>query len=199
MRDNRSKRLVVGVSGASGMPYALRFLQSIPEEYEIHLIVSSAAKKIFKSETGKDLEKESLPSLFPKTQAANITLFSNDDHFAPVASGSFHTDGMVIIPCSMKTLSGVANGYAQSLIERAADVTLKEKRKLVLVVRETPLNTIHLKNMLQAAEAGAVILPASPGFYAKPQSLEDIIDFIAARTLEALHIPQTLFHGWKEV
>ncbi len=199
MRDNRSKRLVVGVSGASGMPYALRFLQSIPEEYEIHLIVSSAAKKIFKSETGKDLEKESLPSLFPKTQAAKITLFSNDDHFAPVASGSFHTDGMVIIPCSMKTLSGVANGYAQSLIERAADVTLKEKRKLVLVVRETPLNTIHLKNMLQAAEAGAVILPASPGFYAKPQSLEDIIDFIAARTLEALHIPQTLFHGWKEV
>lgn len=199
MKNNRPKRLIVGISGASGMPYALRFLQSIPVDYEIHLIVSSAAEKIFKSETGKVLDKKSLPALFPKTQAANIKLFSNDDHFAPVASGSFHTDGMVIIPCSMKTLSGVANGYAQSLLERAADVTLKERRKLILVVRETPLNTIHLKNMLQAAESGAVILPASPGFYANPESLDDIIDFIAARTLDALHIPQTLFHGWKEV
>jgi len=199
MSRHSVKRLIVGVSGASGMPYALRLLQSIPEEYEIHLIVSSAAKKICKAETGVDLNKTSLPEIFLKTKAKNISLFSNDDHFAPVASGSFHTDGMVVIPCSMKTLSGVANGYAQSLIERAADVTLKEKRKLVLVVRETPFNTIHLKNMLRAADAGAVILPASPGFYANPQTMDDLIDFIAARALDALHIPQTLFHGWKEV
>lgn len=193
------KRLIVGISGASGMPYALRLLKSIPNEYEIHLILSSAAKKICKAETGVDINKESLATLLSGAHVNKINLLSNEDHFAAVASGSFHTDGMVIIPCSMKTLSGIANGYAQSLMERAADVTLKEKRKLVLVVRETPYNQIHLNNMLRATEAGAVILPASPGFYAHPKSLDDIIDFIAARTLDALRIPQTLFKGWKEV
>ncbi len=199
MKSKRPKRLIVGVSGASGMPYALRLLQSIPEEYEIYLIASSGAQRICKSETGIELNRSSLTNHLPEIRNENINFLSNDDFFTPVASGSFHTDGMVVIPCSMKTLSGIANGYTQTLIERAADVTLKEKRKLILVVRETPFNTIHLKNMLQAAEAGAIILPASPGFYANPKSLDDIVDFIAARTLDALQISQSLFHGWKEV
>ena len=199
MSRSSEKRLIIGVSGASGMPYALRLLQSVPEEFKVYLIASAGAQKICKSETGVELNKASLKSVLTESQSAQIQFLANEDLYAPVASGSFNTDGMIVIPCSMKTLSGIANGYAQSLIERAADVTLKEKRKLVLVVRETPFNTIHLNNMKHAAEAGAVILPASPGFYANPKSLDDIIDFIVARALDALQIPQTLFHVWKEV
>lgn len=192
------KRLIVGISGASGMAYAKHFLNAIPQDYALHVVLSDVAEKIFQVETGVALNKESLTNLIPSAKSNRIHLYDPRNHFAPIASGSFRTDAMVVIPCSMKTLAGIANGYAQSLMERAADVTLKERRPLVLVVRETPYNRIHLKNMLKAHDAGATILPASPGFYHKPESIDDLVGFVVARTLDALNIPQTLFKGWKE-
>jgi 4-hydroxy-3-polyprenylbenzoate decarboxylase len=194
------KRLIIGISGATGMVYALRLLESVPADFKIHLVASDVAKQILKTEAAFDIDRLSYAS----THAAQIPnperiqLHGPQDHFAAIASGSYHTSGMVVIPCSMKTLAGIANGYAGTLIERAADVTLKEKRRLVLVTRETPLNRIHLQNMLQANDAGATILPASPGFYHKPQSIDDLVNFVVARTLEALDIPQELVPGWKE-
>ncbi len=190
------KRLIVGISGASGMPYARRLLQVLPEDYELHLVASEIAKDVFYTETGFRLDENSLAEWISHPE--RIHFFNEKDFFAPAASGSFNTEGMVVIPCSMKTLAGIACGYANTLIERAADVTLKQKRKLVLVVRETPYNRIHLQNMLRAQEAGAVILPASPGFYTKPESIEQLIDFVVARAMDMLEIPQTLVKGWQE-
>ena len=194
----REKRLIIGISGASGMTYAKRLLETVPQEYEIHLVLSEVASKIFKTEVGKELNLESLKELIPDSESRKFRFYDHKNHFAAIASGSFHTVAMVVIPCSMKTLAGIANGYAQSLLERAADVTLKERRPLVLVVRETPYNRIHMKNMLKAHDAGATILPASPGFYHQPQNVSDLVDFVVARTLDALDIPQTLLKGWKE-
>ncbi len=190
------KRLIVGISGASGMPYAKRLLQVMPENYEIHLIASKVAQKVFPMETEWSLDSNSLSQW--ASHSERIRLFDEKDFFAPAASGSFKTEGMVVIPCSMKTLAGIACGYANTLIERAADVTLKQKRKLVLVVRETPYNRIHLQNMLRADEAGAIILPASPGFYDKPDTIDQLIDFVIARTMDMFAIPQTLVKGWQE-
>ncbi len=191
------KRIIVGISGASGMPYALRLLEALPADYELHLIASKVAKEVFHLETGLQLDEKGLAGRVSNPE--RMRFFQERDFFAPAASGSFKNEGMVVIPCSMKTLAGIACGYANTLIERAADVTLKQKRKLVLVIRETPYNRIHLQNMLRADEAGAVILPASPGFYFKPESVEQLIDFVVARTLDMLAIPQTLAKGWQEV
>ncbi len=191
------KRLIVGISGASGMPYARRLLRVLPGEYELHLVASETAKDVFLMETGLRLDESSLAEW--ASHPGRIRLFKEKDFFAPAASGSFKTEGMVVIPCSMKTLAGIACGYANTLIERAADVTLKQERKLVLVVREMPYNRIHLQNMLRAHEAGATILPASPGFYAKPESIEQLVDFVVARTMDMLEIPQTLVKGWQEI
>lgn len=193
-----AKRLIVGISGASGMVYAKRLLEIVPQTYAIHLVLSEIASKIFKVETGYALNSQTLIEMIPAFESRKIHLYDYKNHFAAIASGSFRTDAMVVIPCSMKTLAGIAQGYAQSLLERAADVTLKEKRPLVLVVRETPYNRIHMKNMLKAHDAGATILPASPGFYHQPQKIMDLVDFVVARTLDALNIPQTLIKGWKE-
>lgn len=194
-----SKRLVIGISGASGMPYVLRLLQVLPAELELHIVASKVACQVMRYEQQVELSLDGLKPYLPdRRKAENTKLYAEENHFAPIASGSFKTDGMVIMPCSVKTLAGVANGYASSLLERAADVTLKEKRPLVLVVRETPLSQIHLKNMLSVSRAGGTILPASPGFYHRPQEINDLLDFIVARTLEALHLPQNLIKGWKE-
>jgi len=127
---------------------------------------------------------------------ASVTVFDDDDRGAAPASGSALSRGMVICPCSMGTLSAVAMGSSRSLIERAADVALKERRKLVLVTRETPLSTIHLGNMLRVARAGAVVLPAAPGFYHRPQQISDLVDFVVARVLDQLHIPHQLSRRW---
>ena len=200
--NSQEKRLVVGISGASGMVYAVRLMQSLPAEYKIHLIISKIAQQIMKAEIGIDpaafTNIELLTAL--KIKAPDrIQVHSPEDHWAAIASGSYKTEGMVVIPCSMKTLSGIANSYTGTLMERAADVVLKEKRKLVLVVRETPLNRIHMQNMLKAHDAGATILPATPGFYHNPQTIDDLVDFIAARTLNALNIEQSLYPGWREL
>lgn len=193
----------MGISGASGMIYAVRFLLALPEGYQVHLIPTAAAIKIMKSEMGWDLEKETFAqyaqkALKQKASAIKIIPHHWENHFASVASGSFKTEGMIIVPCSTKTLAGIASGYAHNLIERAAEVNLKERRPTVLIVRETPYTLIHLENMRNATLAGATVLPASPAFYHQPQTINDLVDYIVAKALDQLAIPHTLIQHWRE-
>lgn len=197
------KRLVVGVSGASGQIYALRFLKSLPPDVVAHVIFSVTAAKIMKQEVGWNIERQSLKEFLKikydeSPAGAKIIRHDVHDFFAPVSSGSFKTAGMIVIPSSAKTLAGIANGYTSTLLERAADVSLKEKRPLIIVLRESPYNKIHLENMLKAHQAGAVILPASPGFYQHPQNIEQVVDTIVARALNLLDIPRQIMRGWGE-
>lgn len=172
------KRLIVGVSGASGVIYAQRFLEQVKKTggTEIHLVVTSNAQPIIEHELGKETDLSSLAS----------HSYSPNDFSAPICSGSFRADGMVVTPCSMKTVAGIASGFADNLLLRAADVTLKEKRTLVLVPRETPLSPIHLENMLKLARLGVQIVPACPGFYPLPQNLEDLVDQFVFRVMDVL-------------
>jgi 4-hydroxy-3-polyprenylbenzoate decarboxylase len=191
------RRIVVGVSGASGSIYASRFIEvltKIQPPVELHLIVTDTAVAIASHENVR------LPaSLTPAGQAGEtIYRYAPDNMFAPIASGSFVHTGMVIIPCSMKTLSAIATGNASGLMTRTADVCLKERRPLILVVRETPLSRIHMTNMLAAHDAGAVILPAMPPFYTNPQTILDLVDTIIARVLDTLHIEHDLVVRWGE-
>jgi len=183
-------RLIVAITGASGVIYGMRLLKVLQEKnVETHLIISKAAEKVVEHELEKtkaDIEK-----------LANHT-YNVDDWSAPVVSGSFKTDGMIIIPCSMKTLAGVAHGYSANLVLRAADVTLKEKRTLVLVPRETPLNVVHLRNMLELAEQGVTILPAMPAYYHKPKHIDDLVDFVVGKVLDLLEINHALYKRWSE-
>ncbi|MEM1538601.1 MAG: UbiX family flavin prenyltransferase [Candidatus Nezhaarchaeales archaeon] len=181
-------RIVVGISGASGIIYGVRLLQALKElNVEVHLTMTNLAVKIAKLE--EDIDREDIVKL-----AAYY--YDVDDLTAPIASGSFTHDGMVIAPCSMKTLAGIANGYADNLLLRAADVTLKEGRKLILVPRETPLSVIHLRNMLTLAEAGVIILPAMPAFYGRPKSIKDLVDYVVGRVLDQLKIRHKLYERW---
>ncbi|MEM3833027.1 MAG: UbiX family flavin prenyltransferase [Thermoprotei archaeon] len=182
-------RLVVGISGASGVIYGIRLLQVLKDlNIETHLIMTNAAKETIRLETGYQIsEVESLA-----TRSYNI-----NDIAAPMSSGSFKFDGMIIIPCSMKTLAGIATGYTSNLLLRAADVTLKERRPLILVIRETPLTTIHIRNMLIVARAGGIILPAMPGFYHNPKTLQDMIDFIVGKILDQLGLEHNLYERWQ--
>ena len=181
-------RLIVAVTGASGVIYSHRLLEVLKENHvEVHLIISKASEKILAHEL--DIPKEEL------TQLAQHT-YNEDDFTSPLASGSFLTDGMIVIPCSSKTMAGIAHGYSENLILRAADVTLKEQRKLILVPRETPLNTVHLRNQLSLANQGVIILPAMPAFYHKPQTIDDLIDFIIGKILDCIGIHHTLFKRW---
>jgi len=183
-------RLIVGISGASGVIYGVRFLEIASKlPLEIHLIISSAAKKNLEIETdytAKDLE----------AMAARV--YDPGDLGAPISSGSFITRGMVIIPCSIKTLSGVANSFNDNLLIRAADVSLKERRKTVLVVRETPLHLGHLKLMERVTESGAVIFPPIPAFYHNPRSIDDIINHSVGKVLDQFGIAHHLFRRWGE-
>jgi len=182
-------RLIVAITGASGVIYGKRLLKVLREKnVETHLIISKAAKKVIKHELGTT--KEDLEKL-----AEHV--YDVDDWSSPVVSGSFKTDGMIIIPCSMKTLAGIAHGYSDNLILRAADVTLKEKRRLILVPRETPLNVVHLRNMLELAEQGVVIVPAMPAYYHKPKGIGDLVDFVVGKVLDLLGIDHTLYKRWR--
>ena len=182
-------RFIVGMSGASGSQYGVRLVQILKQKnHEVHLIVSEIAEQILGHEIG--LSKKDLQNIV----AAD---YANDDMFALPASGSFAVDGMVIVPCSMKTLSAVANGYSDTLISRAALCQLKEGRRLILVVRETPVDLIGLRNMVAACEAGAVVLPANPGFYHKPVSVDDMIDFVVGKILDQLQVSHDLKMRWK--
>lgn len=177
------KRFILAVTGASGVCYARRLFDVLQPQAELHVVISERGNELLK------LELELTASYFAKE---NVTVYKNSKINASIASGSFLTDGMVIVPSSMGTLGRIAAGVSGSLIERAADVVLKEKNKLIIVSRETPLNSIHLKNMLTLDQAGALILPANPGFYNKPQSVDDLIDFVVARILDHLGVAHDL-------
>ena len=182
-------RLIVAISGASGAVYGVRALQVLRElGVETHLVVTNAALETIRLET--DFEKSDVFALATETHRV-------DDIASKIASGSYRTDGMLVIPCSMKTLAGIASGYSDNLLLRAADVTIKERRRLVLVVREAPLSLIHLENMVAVTSAGAVVLPAMPSFYTRPRTIEALVDQVVAKALDLLGVEHTLSKRWE--
>ncbi len=184
-----TSRIVVAITGASGALYGIRTLEILRSlMIETHLIISEAARRMMERETGRSAEKIS---------ALASTTYPPDDIQAPIASGSFPVDGMIVAPCSIKTLSAIANSYTSDLISRAADVCLKEGRPLVLLVRESPLHLGHLRLMTQAAESGAVICPPIPIFYGQPQTVADIVDASVGRALARMGIENTFYPVWK--
>ncbi|HVN52983.1 MAG TPA: UbiX family flavin prenyltransferase [Anaerolineaceae bacterium] len=188
---NHANRLVVGISGASGARLGIRLLEALrAAEIETHLVITPSARRTIVQETNWKVED---------VLALAAVSYSIDDLGAAIASGSFFTRGMVVIPCSIKALSAVANSYSADLLSRAADVTLKEGRPLVLAVRETPLHVGHLRLMRLAAEAGAVIFPPIPAFYARPQTVEELVDGFVGRVLDRLGIENGLAYRWSGV
>ncbi len=180
--------LIVAITGASGVIYGVRTVKALKElGASIELIISRNGEAVLKEELG--LKREDLLPYCSR-------LYSADDMLSPLSSGSYKTDGMIVVPCSSKTLACIANGISENLVSRAAEVTLKQKRKLVLVVREAPLNSIHLENMLKVSQAGAIILPACPAFYHKPKTIEEMVDFIVGKILDVLGIEHQLFKRW---
>jgi 4-hydroxy-3-polyprenylbenzoate decarboxylase len=181
--------LVVGITGASGAIYGIRLLEvlSATKNAETHLIVSEPAEAIIKYETGRSIE-----------DVRELASFSYDigDLGAQISSGSFQTDGMIVAPCTVKTMSAIANSYSENLLIRVGDVTLKERRQLLLLVRETPLHLGHLRNMERLCEMGAIIMPPAPAFYHKPQTVQDIVDHTVGRMLDLFGIEHSLFQRW---
>ncbi|HET7262292.1 MAG TPA: flavin prenyltransferase UbiX [Casimicrobiaceae bacterium] len=196
------RRITLAFTGASGMPYGLRLLECLlAAGAEVSVIYSVAAQIVLHEECSLTLpaqprEAERVLAAHCGATAGRIVVYGRDDWLAPMASGSNPGDAMAICPCTMGTLGAIAGGLADNLIERAADVMLKERRPLVLVPRETPLSAIHLENMLRLARAGAVVLPPSPGFYARPQSIDDLVDFVVARILDHLGVANALTPRW---
>ena len=199
---NPPRSVTLAFTGASGMPYGIRLLECLlAADVQVSLLVSSAAQIVTKQELDWSMPSraEELATFLSAKYASlpgQLRVFGREAWFAPVASGSNPSDAMVVCPCSMGSLAAIAQGLADNLIERAADVSIKEQRKLVLVPRETPYSALHLENMLKLARLGVVILPPSPGFYHHPQSIADLIDFVVARILDQLHIPHQLMARW---
>jgi len=189
--DNKKKRLVVGMSGASGAILGIELLKILKEnpEWETHLVISRGAEETILQETTYKVKE---------VGALADKVYSIKDIGASIASGTFKTEGMIILPCSMKTLAGIASGYSDNLLLRAADVTIKEKRKLILAARETPLSTIHLRNMLTLSELGAYIIPPMVTYYNKPESIEDMNHHIVAKILDKFDIEVDGFKRWGE-
>lgn len=180
----------MAITGASGVIYGKRLLEVLREkEVETYLVISKAAEKVIENEL--ENAKDDIKKLANKA-------YEMDDWNAPIVSGSFKTDGMIIIPCSMKTLAGIAHGYSDNVILRTADVMLKEKRRLILVPRETPLNTIHLGNMLELARQGVMVVPAMPAYYHKPSRIDDLVDFVVGKVLDLMEIEHSLYKRWRE-
>jgi flavin prenyltransferase len=200
----KQRSITLAITGASGAQYGLRLLQCLlAANCKVYLLLSSAAEVVIRTETDVDLpETLSEQQLFFNdmfdTDEDQLQLLAKDDWFSPVASGSSSPSAMVICPASGGTLSAVAHGASNNLIERAADVALKERRPLIFVPREAPYSAIHLENMLKLTQLGAVIIPASPGFYMQPQTINELIDFIVARILDQLGIAQNLMPRWGE-
>lgn len=197
-------RVTLAMTGASGVQYGLRLLQCLlAQHYQVWLMISRAAQVVAVTETELELpgtaqaQQAYLEQLF-QAQPGQLQVFGREQWMAPVASGSGASTPMVVCPCSTGTLSAIACGASNNLIERAADVALKERRKLILVPREAPYSEIHLEHMLKLTRMGAVILPASPGFYQKPRQVDDLIDFIVARILSQLGVEQQLLPAWGE-
>jgi 4-hydroxy-3-polyprenylbenzoate decarboxylase len=198
--EKMDSRWVVGVTGASGIRYALRLLEVLPSLVtEVHVVFSEAALRVLNDEEGIAINLSSLSyeKLF-NTQAPNVTFYNPRDIGARVASGSMLTSGMVVIPCSMSTLGALAHGIPSHLVHRAADVTMKEGRKLIIVPRETPLSQIHLQNLLTLSRCGVTVVPAMPGFYHRPTSVEEIVDQFVMKVLDSMGIAHDLGRRWKE-
>ncbi len=198
------RRVTLAMTGASGAQYALRLLECLVRaDVEVYFLISQAAQLVVATETDLTLppKPQALKAFLTERYSARegqIRVFGKQDWMAPVASGSGAPSAMVVCPCSTGSLSAIATGASNNLIERAADVALKERRKLILVPREAPYSTLHLENMLKLSQMGAVILPASPGFYHKPESIDDMVDFVVARILNQLGIAQDLLARWGE-
>ena len=182
------KRLILAITGASGACYAKRLFDILKDRSELHIVISDRGIELLNLELGLKTSYFS---------GDNVTLYKNSKINTCIASGSFHTDGMVIVPASMGTVGRIASGVSTTMVERAADVILKEKRKLIIVPRETTFSTIHLKNLLTLDQAGAHILPASPGFYSGQKTFEDLVDFVVARILDQLNIEQGLMDPYQ--
>jgi len=182
-------RIVVGLAGSSSPIYGIRTLEALKAAgVETHLVISDGARRTIPIEARRDVEE---------VAGLATVVYDNHDLAASVSSGSFHTDGMIVVPCSMKTLSAIAHSYSVDLLVRAADVTLKERRKLVLVPRETPLHLGHLRNMVQVTEMGAVILPPMPAFYHAPKTVDDIINQTVGKILDQFRVQHSLFRRWQ--
>jgi len=200
--SNLAKRLhiVVAITGASGARFGLRTIRVLLEVgHKVSMLISPSGLKVLNYETGSEWSgdaPELTKTLRGYFQSDRLDFYEYDNLFAPIASGSSAPDAVVIVPCSMGTIGRITAGLSSNLIERSADVALKERRQLVLVPRETPLSTIHLENMLRLSRAGAQILPAMPGYYQHPESLTDLDDFIAGKILDALQIEHQLFRRW---
>jgi len=197
-----SIKLVIAICGASGSMYALRLIRALMDHsIEIHIIISHYGRQVLCHETNynKGPIQAFIEKQWPMTQSNHCFLTEHDENnmFASPASGSFKHHGMIIIPCSMKTISAIANGYSDNLIHRSADVCLKEKRQLIILPRETPLNDIHLKNMLKLSRSGATIMPLCPGFYTHPKTLEDVIQFMVGKIFDQLNIDHNFYQEWQ--
>ena len=190
-------KYVIGITGASGSIYGIRLIQELGlRKHAVDVVITSAGKMVMKEELGVpgfDMKKLGLSHI-----KSRIRIWENDDFEAPFLSGSNPPEAVVIIPCSMGKLAAVANGISGNVLERTADVVLKEDRQLILVVRETPLSLIHLENMVKIAKAGAQILPAMPAFYHHPTTIDDMVNFVVGKVLNLLRIEHTLFKGWRK-
>lgn len=188
------KKIVVGITGASGSIYAKRLIEELSSKgFLVHVIATDKGKQVFKYELSLDLKQWIQELNYP-----NLKLEDNQNLFAGVASGSHGFDAVIVMPCSMGTLAEISHGLSRNLLCRAADVALKEGRNLIIVPRETPFNTIHLENMCRLSKVGATIIPAMPGFYHHPQTLEDLVNFVVGKVLSYLNIDHNLFKTWED-
>lgn len=199
------KRYILAITGATGPIIGLRVLECLLRDAEVHLVISRPAVSIIGDEVGIDLSTKTYDGLKGWLEqrgsgpsCERLRLHDERDLWAPVSSGSFEIDAMLIVPCTMKTLSAIANGYADGLIERAADVAIKEGRPLVVSPRETPFSAVHLENMLKLARLGVRIVPPVAGFYSRPETVDDMVDFLAGRILDQLRMDHALYRRWRQ-
>ncbi len=194
------KKYVLAITGATGPVIGMRVLRELASSAEVHVIVSGQSFSIIKEETGIDwaggTDEDIQERIRTFSGSRHVYYYGERNFEAPISSGSFKTDGMFVVPCSMKSLAGIAGGYSNSLIERAADVTIKEGRRLVLSPREMPFSAIHIENMLKLARLGVRIVPPVCGFYHKPRTIDDMIDFIAGRILDAMGVDHDIYPRW---
>ena len=192
------RRILIAVTGASGSIYAERLIQQCVARFpRVYVVATDAARQVIEHELPKGgLLRQILEGETPESHRDCIRLMKNDDLFSPVASGSSAPTDMVVVPCSMGSLARIAQGHSTNLVERAADVVLKQRQRLIMVPRETPLNTIHLRNMLTLSEMGVAIVPAMPAFYQHPKTIDDMVDFVVGRLLELLDIDHDLYRPW---
>jgi len=187
-KHGQKRRIIVGMTGSTGAIFGVRFLEALKHsEVETHLVISKWAQRTIEHETNYTIEQ---------VRSLAAVVHSQGDMGATISSGSFLTEGMVVVPCSVRTLGGIANGYGEHLVHRAADVVLKERRRLVLVVRETPLSEVHLENMLKLSRMGVTMLPPMPAFYNHPQSIDDVVNHIVGRVLDQFGIPAPFEKRW---